>query len=139
MKTSMLVCLSVLLAARSGAEAAQEKKVSPPTDRAVAALQTIQKALNDLPPGAEVEQIKKAVVRLRERIVKDLRGRLALTHGDLEMAQERAQWSQRMARKGYMTRAQAEDARDRATSLRVLLDRLQQDLRTLGVDGRKGP
>jgi hypothetical protein len=135
-KLLSLVCLlagvGVLRAA--GGDGPKPKKEAYRTARAVAAVEAIQRALRDLPPGADREQIKKALTRIREQIVKDLQGQLSLAKADAEMVCERAAWAERMARKGYMTRAQAQADRARAEAANLRVQRLQEDLKILHTE-----
>jgi hypothetical protein len=144
MRFSTLFCLGALLVPAGAAGAAGEKvpkgKEAPPVKKAAAqlgpavkALKQIEKALGDLPAGAEVEQIQKALARLRETLAKDLRGQVALAESDLEMWRDRAAWSQRMAKKGFRTRAQAEADRARADAAALALERARAELKALGA------
>jgi hypothetical protein len=150
MRSVTLFCLGAFLVPPGAAGAAGEKapavneapavnKEAAHPGRAVKALKRIEKALGDLPPGADVKQIQKALGRLREVLAKDLRGRVALAQSDLEMWRDRAAWSQRMAKKGFMTRAQAEADRARADSAAVALERARADLKALGTGGSPRP
>jgi hypothetical protein len=106
---------------------------------AVAALEAIDKALRDLPPGPDVEQMKKSLDRLRESVAKELQTRIVVAESDLEQWRDRAAWSKRMVRKGFMTRAQAEadQAREQAAAMTLL--RLRADLSALGAGKAKRP
>jgi hypothetical protein len=136
-KLLSLICLLAgvgVLRAADG-DSPKPKKAAYRIGRAVAAVEAVQKALRDLPPGADREQIKKALARIREQIVKDVQGRLSLAKADAEMTRERAAWSERMAKKGFMTRAQAQAERARAEATMLRVERLQDDLKTLRADG----
>lgn len=120
--------------------------VTPPAKKdaaaplpAVAALDTIQKALRDLPPGAEVDRIKKALARIREQIVKELQGRLELAESDLENWSDRLQWTKRMVAKGLISSAQARASQASLDSLRRACERLRDDLKRLGAGPAKRP
>ncbi len=134
MKSFILLSLACLLTDAgvlrgADGDAPPTKKDAAVSIRAAAALDMIQKALRDLPPGADVDQIKKALARIREQVVKDLQGRLMLAKADLEMFQERAAWSQRMATRGYLPNAQAKADNDRALTAFRVWDRLRAALK----------
>jgi hypothetical protein len=139
MKSFKLLALICLLAGFGVLRAAdgdgpKPKKAAYRTGRAVAAVEAIQRALRDLPPGADLEQIKKALAHIREQIVKDVQGRLSLAKADAEQSSERAVWSERMVKKGYMTRAQAQAERARAEAATLRVQRLQEDLKVLHTE-----
>jgi hypothetical protein len=135
-KLLSLICLLVgagVLRAADG-DSPKPKKDAYRAGRAVAAVEAIQKALRDLPPGADLEQIRKALARIREQIVKDVQGRLSLAKADMEQWRERAAWSERMVKKGFLTRAQAQADRAHAQDAMLRVGRLQDDLKALRAD-----
>ena len=135
-KLLSLICLLAVVGVLRAADgdSPKPKKDGHRTARAVAAVEAIQKALRDLPPGADLEQIRKALARIREQIVKDVQGRLSLAKADAEQSRERAIWSERMVKKGYMTRAQAQADRAQAEASGLRVQRLQEDLKILHTE-----
>jgi hypothetical protein len=136
MKLLLALCLACLLPGAppaAGGGPSPKKKAAADNGRAAAALDTIQKALKDLPPGAEVEQIRKALARLREAVVKDIQGRLSVAEADLQGWTERSLWSQRMLRKGLLSKVQAQADRDRVRAAEIRRQRLRDELKALGA------
>jgi len=94
------------------------------------ALQTIRKVLQDLPPGPETDQIRAALEKLDARIG-DVKTRVDLAKADVEQRRDRATWTERMARKGYMTQAQAEIEKVLLKAAEANLEKAQKELNGL--------
>src|SRR5439155_12155173 len=62
---------------------------------------------------------------------KDVDGRLALAESSLEMSRDRAQWSERMLKKGFLTANQSRDEFSRLQTSRVALDNVREEYRVL--------
>jgi hypothetical protein len=134
MKLLLALCLACLLPdapPAAGGGPSPKKKAAADNGRAAAALDTIQKALRDLPPGAEVEQIRKALARLREAVVKDIQGRLSVAEAELQGRTERALWSERMLRKGYLPKSRVQADRDRVRATEIRVKRLRDELKAV--------
>jgi multidrug resistance efflux pump len=62
---------------------------------------------------------------------KDYLGQLAIAQSDLEMWEERAAWSKRMAKRKVVTESQAQSDSARLQSARIALEKVQEQLRVL--------
>ncbi|MGK4301830.1 hypothetical protein, partial [Klebsiella pneumoniae] len=49
--------------------------------RIAAAVRTVRQALRDLPPGKEANQIRKALDRIQERLIEEIKGQTAVGRG----------------------------------------------------------
>src|SRR5262249_37556183 len=87
------------------------------------AVETMEQALLDLPPGPEVEQIRNALDRLHVKLKA-----ISLAQSELEQQKERAAWAERMVTKKYMTQQQAEAEKALLKKYENALDRLKKDL-----------
>ncbi|VTS01832.1 Efflux transporter, RND family, MFP subunit OS=Planctomyces brasiliensis (strain ATCC 49424 / DSM 5305 / JCM 21570 / NBRC 103401 / IFAM 1448) GN=Plabr_2125 PE=4 SV=1: HlyD_2 [Tuwongella immobilis] len=67
------------------------------------------------------------------QLLDDVSGRLRLAESDVEMLLERAAWSERMVKKGYLTPSQANAERSRLESSRETLKKLQMESEVLQV------
>ncbi|MCI0463161.1 MAG: hypothetical protein L0Z62_39955 [Gemmataceae bacterium] len=135
-----LLC-GLALAVLAGTLEAQEVAPAPAAriaqdkDRRLAvAIQQIRDALKDLPAGADVDQIKRALDRLQKRVLDELEGRIAVATADLERWTERSAWSARMLARGYMSRTQAEADKERLRAATLTLSRLQEQRRALAPE-----
>jgi multidrug resistance efflux pump len=63
--------------------------------------------------------------------LKDIEGRTQMAESDLVMWQDRAAWSERMVRLGYLTLSQAQSERSRMASATIALDRVREERRVL--------
>jgi len=129
------VLLIVALGSSPAQDAAKEKDQAQQT---ATALEAIRKALADLPPGAETDQIKKSLERLQSQL-KDLQGRVTLAEADLAMWRERMAWSERMAKKGFLTNQQAQADRARFNSAEIALQKVQEEFKKFLGDPKKRP
>ncbi len=139
MRACVLAGLAVLLGAPA-AVASKDVLLPPFTfpdgakggkGSAAAALQTMRKALDDLPPGPERDAIAKALGAMRKRLEGDLVPRIKVAESDAEMCTERSAWSQRMLKRGFVSQAQAEADRARQLQAVAELQRLRAELRQL--------
>jgi multidrug efflux pump subunit AcrA (membrane-fusion protein) len=63
--------------------------------------------------------------------VKDIQGRLLISESDLEMYKDRAAWSQRMVKKGFLTSSQSQADQSRLQSGQIARDKVVEELRVL--------
>ncbi len=134
MRTSRLFVLAFafpVLAASS--PAADDAKRPPPAPikqdrigRVTAAVEAMELALVDLPPGAEKEQIRIAVERLRIKL-----DAIKIARSEMDQQHERAAWAERMAKKGYMTQQQADAEKSKLNNYELTLQKLKKDLEGL--------
>jgi hypothetical protein len=61
--------------------------------------------------------------------LEQLKGRLALAESDVEDWKDRAAWSERMVKKGYMSKSQADADRARLAWAEMVLDEVRQTLK----------
>jgi len=122
----------VFLVLAASAPAADDAK-SPPAPikqdrigRVTAAVEAIEQALPDLPPGVEKEQIRMAVAQLRLKL-----DAIKLARSDVDQQHERAAWAERMAKKGYMTQQQADAEKSKLNKYELFLQKLKKDLEGL--------
>jgi hypothetical protein len=149
MKTPSLLCVAMLLLGLGrlhGQTAAPETKVSPlppgieqakpqtSPEKAVAALHTIRKALDDLPPGRERDQLTELLDRIQQQVAEGLKGQVMIAQADLQMWLDRAAWSKRMFAKGFVARSQADADQARLEAAQVALARVQKLLEGLQKD-----
>jgi predicted nucleic acid-binding Zn-ribbon protein len=129
LKLVSLGCVFVLTAEVRAQEGG--KPAAPdPEKRFTAALETMRKALKDLPPGAETDRIREALTKLENRY-DELKGRLRLAQSDLEMSRDRAAWSERMLRKKYVSRQQHQADKARHEAAAAALARVRRELQDL--------
>lgn len=95
--------------------------------RITAAVETMEQALLDLPPGVEAENIRKALDQLHQKL-----DAIVIAQSDLEQAKERAAYAERMAKRKYMTEQQADAEKARLKKFENVLERLKKDLEGLG-------
>lgn len=133
MKVRDLFCLGLLLgfaAALNAQDRVPAGGVKPGKDRSTerlsSALRTMRQALRDLPAGADADTIRGALDRLQKRLLEDLEGRIRLAESDVEMWQDRAAWSERMAKRGFVSQRQVEADRVRLKTAAGTLDRLRE-------------
>lgn len=100
-------------------------------ERAAAALRALRQVLADLPPGAERDELAKAVTKVQKRFVADAESRIKVAESDVEMRSERVAWAERMVKKGYLSRAQLDADRTRLGAASAELGRLRGELRRL--------
>jgi HlyD family secretion protein len=62
---------------------------------------------------------------------KDLLGRITLAESDLDMWHDRAAWSSRMSRKGYVDRTEVQGDQRREDGARMAFERLAEEMRVL--------
>jgi hypothetical protein len=123
----------LLIAAVSPAQ--DPTKPAKPTEddrvkQVTAAIESVRKALADLPGTDETDQIRKSLDRLRARL-DEARTRIELARADAEMWADRVAWSDRMARKGFMTPAQAQAERVKGAQASAELARAKKALADL--------
>jgi multidrug efflux pump subunit AcrA (membrane-fusion protein) len=103
------------------------------TDAAIAGA-LLQPALPFLPSEFE-KDVRKESVRAADKFtsgylqtISDLQGRIETARSDKETWLDRASWSQRMVKKGYYSRSQAEGDQSRLASAEINLRKVQGDL-----------
>jgi hypothetical protein len=119
MKTLKLCGLAWLVLAVGGLKAQDAPRPKDKDPDVAAALEALQKALENLPPGPESEQIKKNLA--------DSKSRLALAVADLEMWKERVAWAERLAKKGFLSNTQFQAEKERLKAAEIALDRAKQE------------
>jgi hypothetical protein len=81
-------------------------------------------------PAAErkvgAEPLKKAEAQLR---LEELKARLTLLQSDLDMRQDRAAWSARMVKKGFLTAAQGRSDQAAVEAAAIALEQARRELR----------
>jgi hypothetical protein len=123
----------LLVAAAAPAQDPTKEPTRAEDDRVkqvTAAIESMRKALADLPRTDETDQIRRSLDRLRERIT-DARTPLELARSDVEMLVDRVAWSDRMARKGFATPAQVLADRTRLARAEIELARAKKTLADL--------
>lgn len=63
--------------------------------------------------------------------LKDIQGRIETAESDLEMWRDRAAWSERMVKKGYLSASQSVAERSRLRSAEIALSKVGEELRVL--------
>lgn len=102
--------------------------------RQVEAVRAIRVALEELPAGKDATQIRQAIENVRKQLAEDLRGRIKSAEADLEAVRDRAAWSERMVKKGFLTPGQAEAARAKVEDAQHALRKLQDQAQHLTDD-----
>jgi len=77
---------------------------------------------NDL--GKQLEEQSKSISDILQ-MLSDIEGRIELARSDREMALDRAAWSQRMVKKGYLSRSQMESDKSKLDSVVFTLKKTQ--------------
>ncbi|MBL8792454.1 MAG: efflux RND transporter periplasmic adaptor subunit [Planctomycetia bacterium] len=85
---------------------------------------------------AKIDQLKYRDADYAQSL-KDVQGRLKLADSDLEMLRERASWSERMLKKGYLSRSQVEAENAKLRSGELLREKVQEELRVLDYTKRR--
>ena len=66
-----------------------------------------------------------------ENAIADLKLKINILQGDLEMQKERLAWSERMSRMGYMSNQAVGAERERLRRIELILEKTRKDLETL--------
>jgi HlyD family secretion protein len=85
---------------------------------------------------AKIDQLKYRDADYKQAL-KDVQGRIKLAESDLEMLRERASWSERMLKKGYLSRSQVESENAKLRSGELLREKVQEELRVLDYTKRR--
>jgi hypothetical protein len=92
--------------------------------------------------GWELAAVEPAYIFKRPRQQKALEGlrrQVSLAESDVAMWQDRVAWSERMARKGYLTEKQAQADKQRLQSAESALEKAKRELKALPTEPKKRP
>lgn len=129
------IAVPAILLLGVGSLGAEPEKPDPA--RQAEAVRAVRVALEDLPPGKETEQIREAIEKVRLRLVEDFKTLVKKAEADLDIARDRAAWSNRMLKAGYLTPGEAVLSRMKVEDAEHAVRKAQDRINLLNDDAIK--